>query len=81
MRLLWKQNLLSGNRVCLVIEGDSEDALAIFKFYISSLVMDPQPLKKLVSAQKSKKVHIFIDLSNIMFGAPKTSKGFDDKVS
>ena len=80
MRMLWKQNLLSGNRVCIVIEGDSQDALDVFQAYIASLVKDPQDLVKEIRLQKTKKAHIFVDLSNIMLGAQKNHSGFDDKV-
>eukprot|EP01041_Mallomonas_annulata_P007695 gene7695-15750_t len=58
---------------------ENKENADIFEEYIRNIVNDPVNFMEEVERQKSKKIHIFVDVSNIAIGIQKLSDGTWDR--
>eukprot|EP01041_Mallomonas_annulata_P007694 gene7694-15749_t len=58
---------------------ENKENADIFEEYIRNIVNDPVNFMEEVERQKSKKIHIFVDVSNITIGMQKLSDGILDR--
>lgn len=74
-----KEFLVAQKKVILVVNGREAVAVKVFVAQIRDIIANKAAFKKEWDKHKQKKLHIFVDLSNILIGAQHTEAGIEDK--
>jgi hypothetical protein len=61
-------------KIYLQAQSLDEDVIAVFKSRIENIVLSPGSFQSEIQQIREKKVHIFVDVSNIMIGSKKDQK-------